>query len=55
MQLSLFEPWQNNQKALRHRSGISSKEAVLLWRNDAEVGPTNSLQASGNTASIFKF
>ena len=30
----------------RHRCDISSKEAVLLGRNDAEMGPTNSLHAS---------
>ena len=29
----------------RHRSDISSKGAVLLGRNDAEMGPANSLHA----------
>ena len=29
----------------RHRCNISSKEAVLPWRNDAEMGPFNSLHA----------
>ena len=29
-----------------HRSDISSKEAVLPGRNDAEMGPANSLHAS---------
>ena len=31
---------------VHHRFDISSKEAVLLGRNDAEMGPTNSLHAS---------
>ena len=30
----------------RHRCDISSKEAVLPGRNDAEMGPANSLHAS---------
>ena len=30
----------------RHRCDISSKEAVLAGRNDAEMGPANSLHAS---------
>ena len=30
----------------RHRCDISSKEAVLPWRNDAKMGPANSLHAS---------
>ena len=30
----------------RHRCDISSKEAVLSGRNDAEMGPANSLHAS---------
>ena len=30
----------------RHRCGISSKGAVLPGRNDAEMGPANSLHAS---------
>ena len=30
----------------RHHCGISSKEVVLLGRNDAEMGPANSLHAS---------
>ena len=30
----------------RHRCNISSKGAVLPRRNDAEMGPTNSLHAS---------
>ena len=29
----------------RHRCNISSKGAVLSGRNDAEMGPANSLQA----------
>ena len=29
-----------------HRCNISSKEAVLPGRNDAEMGPANSLHAS---------
>ena len=31
---------------VRHRCNISSKEAVLPGRNDAEMGPANSLHAS---------
>ena len=31
---------------VRHRFDISLKEAVLLGRNDAEMGPTNSLHTS---------
>ena len=30
----------------RHRCNISSKETVSLGRNDAEMGPANSLHAS---------
>ena len=30
----------------RHRCDIFSKAAVLPWRNDAEMGPANSLHAS---------
>ena len=30
----------------RHRCDVSSKEAVLPGRNDAEMSPVNSLQAS---------
>ena len=30
----------------RHRCDISSKGAVLPWRNDAEMGSANSLHAS---------
>ena len=30
----------------RHRCDISSKEAVLPGRNDAEMGPSNSVHAS---------
>ena len=30
----------------RHRSNLSSKKPVLPGRNDAEMGPVNSLQAS---------
>ena len=32
----------------RHRCRISSKEAVLPGRNDAEMGPANSFHASAN-------
>ena len=32
----------------RHHYNISSKGAVLPWRNDAEMGPANSLHASAN-------
>ena len=38
----------------RHRCDISSKDAVLPRRNDAEIGPANSLHASAHTASIMK-
>ena len=31
---------------VRHRCNISSKEAVLPGRNDAEIGPANLLHAS---------
>ena len=31
---------------VRHRCNISSKEVVLPGRNDAEMGPANSLHAS---------
>ena len=33
--------------AAHHRCNISSKGAVLPGRNDAEMGPVNSLHASG--------
>ena len=53
MRLSLKrEVWGSNLRLVklgtvslmvRHCFDISSKEAGLLWRNDAEMGPTNSL------------
>ena len=39
---------------VRYHCNISSKEAVLPGRNDAEMGPANSLSASTNTASTLK-
>ena len=33
-------------QTVRHRCDISSKEAVLPRRNNAEMGPTNSLHVS---------
>ena len=40
---------------VRHRCDISSKGAVWSRRNDEEIGPANSLHASGKyTASIVK-
>ena len=36
-----------------HCCYISLKEAVLPGRNDVEMGPANSLQASAYTASII--
>ena len=38
----------------RHRCDISLKGAVFPGRNDAEMGPANSLHARRNTASIIK-
>ena len=42
------------QRLLTERD-ISSIEAVLPGRNDAEMGPANSLHASANIASIMKY
>ena len=38
----------------RHRCDISSKEAVLPGRNDAEMGPANSLHASAYYSDYTK-
>ena len=38
----------------RHRCDISSKGAVLPGRNDAEMGPANSLHALAYSASTMK-
>ena len=38
----------------RHRCDISSEEAVLPGRNDAEMGPANSLHASANYSEYNK-
>ena len=38
----------------RHRCNISSTGAVLPGRNNAEMGPANSLHASAYTASSTK-
>ena len=38
----------------RHRCSISSKGAVLPWRNDANMGPKTRYTLRRNTASIMK-
>ena len=45
---SNFEPVKSYTvlPTIRHRCDISSKEAVLPGRNDAEIGPVNSLHVS---------
>ena len=40
--------------AARHRCNISSKGAVLPGRNDAEMGPANSLHASATAATFLR-
>ena len=46
--LSNLEPVESDTvlPTARHRCDISSKEAVLLVRNDAEMGPAYTLHAS---------
>ena len=38
----------------RHSCDISSKEAVLPRRNDADMGPANSIHVWRNTANVVK-